>query len=110
MNTWDDEVTLLKVEIGDEDGYPTDPIETRRTVYANKKSATRTEFYAANQSGLRADVVLEIHAYEYEGERYLEHNGKRYEIIRTYSPSFELVELTCTDLSQRVKDNGTRKN
>lgn len=98
---WSDVVSLVYVTPGeDEAGYPTEPVETKREVLANMKSVLRSEFYAAAQSGMKADVVFEIHAFEYNGERILEHNGKRYEVIRAFQTSTEEIELTCSDLSQ----------
>ncbi|MGV3139442.1 phage head closure protein [Brevibacillus agri] len=98
---WSDLVALVTVTPGeDEAGYPTDPVETRREVLANQKSVMRSEFYAAAQSGMKADVVFEIHAFEYNGETILEHGGKRYEVIRTFQATPEEIELTCSDLSQ----------
>ncbi|MEJ8546627.1 phage head closure protein [Brevibacillus borstelensis] len=108
LRTWDHEVSLIVMSAGeDEAGYPTEPKEiSRNTVFANKLSVTQTEFYAANQSDMKADAVFEVHTFEYDGERILEHAGKRYEIIRTYQPSPEIMELTCSDLSQRGRDSG----
>src|SRR5690606_21742013 len=99
--TYDELITLISITQGeDEAGYPVDAVETRRDVLANKKSVTRSEFYAANQSGLRADIAFVVHGYEYNGERFVEHNGKRYEVIRTFEVSFEEMEIICTDISQ----------
>ncbi|MBO9596372.1 MAG: phage head closure protein, partial [Cohnella sp.] len=103
---WNEEIQLIKSTPGEDNaGYPTpaDPEEeTRREVLANKLSVKRSEFYAANQSDMRADALFEIHAIEYEDEKLLEHEGKRYKVIRTYSPEPEYIELTCSDLSQRA--------
>lgn len=110
MNTWDEEVALLSVNVKDDDGYSTKSDNKQRTVYANKRSVTRSEFYSANQSRRKADIILEIHAFEYEGEKYVEYNKKRYEVIRTYTVSPELLELTCSDISQGVKNNGEVEN
>ncbi|CAM3743983.1 phage head closure protein [Cohnella lubricantis] len=100
---WNEAVQLIKVTTGeDAGGYPIDPVESSREVLANELSVKRSEFYAANQSGMRADVVFEIHAIEYEDEKLLEHAGKRYEVIRTYSSEPEYIELTCSDISQRA--------
>lgn len=100
-------IYLIHVTFGeDESGYPTGPTETKRETFANEKSVKRSEFYAANQSGLRADVILVIWEAEYRGERIIEHNGKRYEVIRTFNPSPLLLELTCSDLSQRGQSGG----
>lgn len=101
--SWNEIVSLITVPPAkkDEAGYPIDmkDQETKREVYAKKKSIKRSEFYAANQNGIKADIAFIIRIFEYEGEQLLEHNGKRYKIIRSYETSSEMIELTCSDKS-----------
>ncbi|MGM1048400.1 MAG: phage head closure protein [Bacillota bacterium] len=98
--TWDEVVNLISVvQDVDDAGFPTKPKEVKRETLANELSVRSAEFYAANQSGMSADTVFEVHTFEYEGERLLEHNGKRYSILRTYETSDETIELTCSDKS-----------
>lgn len=93
-------ITLISITFGkDEAGYPTEPKETKRETMAREISVKRSEFYAANQNGLRADVTFEIWQAEYQGEKYFEHNGKRYEVIRTYNTSHLMMEITGSDIS-----------
>lgn len=71
------------------------PIETERTVIAESKSITRTEFYSAMER-FTPEVVFVVRGYEYEGETVVEdEQGKRYDVIRTYQVDFENMELTC---------------
>lgn len=75
------------------------PTETIRTVIADSKSVTRTEFYQAIEK-FRPEVVFVIRGYEYEGETVVEdEQGKRYNVIRTYQTEFEDMELTCQSLN-----------
>lgn len=98
--TWNEEISLISVTNGeDEAGYPIDPVENKREVLANKLNVTRQEFYAASQSDMRADAIFEVHAFEYENEQYLEHDGKRYEVIRTFLTADDTIELTCSNKS-----------
>ncbi|NOJ73888.1 phage head closure protein [Paenibacillus alvei] len=99
---WNDEVALIVEEAGETDsGYPTDSTETSRSiVLANKLSVQRAEFYAAAQNSMKVDQVFEVHAFEYNGEKLLEHDGKRYEIVRTYQAEPEYIELTCSVMPQ----------
>ncbi|BFH59450.1 phage head closure protein [Paenibacillus azoreducens] len=96
--SWDEVVTLIAIAPGeDEAGYPTPPKEFPREVLANKLNVKGIEFYAANQTGMKADCIFEVHAFEYEGEKLLEYEGKRYAVIRTYGTNDETLELTCSD-------------
>lgn len=93
--SWDDQVTLIKTSyIKDEIGNQIEQQE-RQVVYCNKKSVGRSEFYSANVKDARPEILLEIHAFEYDGQRLVEFNGVVYRVLRDYSPSFETVELTC---------------
>lgn len=79
-----------------------DPIETPtpRQVFANKKSIRQAEFYQAQATGLRPEIMFEIRAIEYEGESILEHEGKSYSVIRTYTKNDEIMELICSGLAK----------
>lgn len=91
--TFDHEVELIKISHSD------DPeviiTETSRTLLANKKSVVRSEFYQAFANNLKPTIIFEIHAFEYENEQKLRHEGQDYLIIRTYSKNSEILELIC---------------
>lgn len=99
---WNEEVALIVMTAGEnESGYPTEPVETSRNeVLANKLSVQRAEFYAAAQSSMKVDQIFEIHAFEYNEEKLLEHDENRYEVVRTYQAEPEYIELTCSVLPQ----------
>lgn len=92
---WKYELTLIeKTYTQDEIGNQI-PVENRNTVFCDKKSIGRSEFYNAAATGLKPEIIFVVHDYEYSGEKAVEHEGVRYNVIRTYSSDFEEVELTC---------------
>lgn len=79
-----------------ENGYKVET-EARREVFVNKKSATRSEFYAAKQAGDKIALVLEVRGSDYEGETRIEYGGNPYEVVRTYTRAGEVIELNCKE-------------
>ena len=69
--------------------------EIARQVFADKKSVRSTEFYQAHAVGLKPEVNLIIRQVDYNGESRLRLSGKVYDVLRTYSKTGELLELTC---------------
>lgn len=96
--TWDDEVTLIGI-----DGYDTDalgqkvPKEKRTTVCCSKLPIARQEFYQARQNDIEVSEILVVHSYEYNNENYVEFNGKKLKVLKTYPKSLEELELTCIE-------------
>ncbi len=92
---YDNELTLVK------QSYKTDtlmnqiPEEIKTVVYCDLKSITRAEFYNAASQGIKPEIVFVIHKYEYNDEKEILFEGKKYKVIRTYSKDFEEIELTC---------------
>lgn len=95
---WKDVAILVKVELTEDgEGYKS-RTETRREVFTNKKSATRSEFYTAKQAGDKIALVLEVKAADYQGEERVEFGGKPYEVVRAYThPNGEKVELNLKE-------------
>ena len=106
MATFDHELTLIdfettRNEYGD---IITQPIKT--VVLCDLESVTRSEHYAAAQSGLRPESVFIVNKHEYNGQKEVEFEGDRYEVLRTYAPKkqddislFDTIELTCQGLT-----------
>jgi SPP1 family predicted phage head-tail adaptor len=100
-----DVITLIAVTKGqDADGFPAE-IEHPHNVFADKKSVSRAEFYSSLQAGVNATAVFLTRQCDFEESAYngteatrLEHNGKKYKILRTYSKDEEMLEITCSDL------------
>lgn len=104
---WSDIITLIAVaapepEETDDQGFYLPPTETRREVFANKRSVGYSEFYKSAQTGTVAELKFTVRTDEYGAEGFVEHQGKRYKVLRTYeTANGEFTELTLTDLSER---------
>ena len=96
--TYDHELILIG-HIYEEDEWGNQvAVETRTPIFCQLKSVSRQEFYAAAQSGLKPEIVFVVHAYEYNGERKVEFDGKKYSVVRTYRADFEEMELVCEEV------------
>ena len=94
---WKDVITLRTKRTGqDADGYPT-AIYDDIKVYANKKSVTRSEFYASNANGIDLKYVFEIRSEDYDEQKDIIYEGKEYEVRRAYQKGEGTVELSCSD-------------
>ena len=71
--------------------------EVKSVLLCRKKSITRSEFYQANQAGIRPSLVVDIHSFEYDNQELAEFEGKRYRVIKTYPVDLETLELTMTE-------------
>lgn len=97
---YDQEIKLVsKKRITDEYGDPvTQDIE--RTVFAEEKSVSQTEFYQAQAAGFKPERKFKIADYlDYQGEKILKYKEntekeEEYSIIRTYRTGNEL-EIVC---------------
>lgn len=91
------------IELGNmqEDIVKGEPIQTLvyKELYANKKSIRQSEYYQAAVTGLKPELVFEVHTFEYNNEQKLRYPageaGKVYDIIRTYENG-EKMELTVS--------------
>jgi hypothetical protein len=70
-----------------------------RTVFANKMSIKRSEFYMAANTGLKPELVFEVRSLEFNNDEAVRYptgeDGKVYSIIRTYDKG-EFTELTVS--------------
>lgn len=76
--------------------------EIARQVFADKKSVRSTEFYQAHAVGLKPEVNLIIRQVDYNGESRLRWSGKVYDVLRTFSKTGELLELTCAKRTEVI--------
>lgn len=99
MEGYGDEVlTLIQARaITNEFGYPMTIQEQRRGVYAQLRSAGRSEFYQARSAGVEIEMIAIIRAEDYAMEREAELYGRRYSILRVYRKDRGFVELTLND-------------
>ena len=97
---WRDKAVLIREEkTVNENGYK-DITTTRREVFVNKKSATRSEFYTAKQAGDKIALALEVRGADYLGETMVAHEGRLYEVVRAYTKSGEIYELNCKEAQE----------
>ncbi|MBS8059754.1 phage head closure protein [Streptococcus suis] len=95
---WNHEITLVAKKITGKDKLKQNITEEVNTVLlCRKKSITRSEFYQANQAGIRPSLVVDIHSFEYDNQELAEFEGKRYRILKTYPVDLETLELTMTE-------------
>lgn len=67
--------------------------EEKTEVFAEVGSVGQSEFFAAAQNGLKAQFQFKVWPDEYSNQPYVEYNGQRYSIYRTYEPPGQKVEL-----------------
>lgn len=91
-----DVINLVKISNSKNEYFDIVQTETKRQVYANKKSIKMSEFYQAQVVGMKPELIFEIWANEYEGEEYIEFDGIKYKIIRTYMKSVDILELVVS--------------
>lgn len=67
--------------------------ETKRLVFCDVRSVSRAEWFEAGRDGLQPSFVLVTFRHDYEGEKIVEFEGRRYGIYRTYVAKNERIEL-----------------
>lgn len=106
--TYDEEVTLIAVT--EDTSGPGDTIqkETRSVSYAEIVSPYMRETYQALAQGLKPEFVAVLPNWydDYHGERQLEYQGVRYNIIRAYRAKDDSCELTVTRTKANVSNSG----
>lgn len=70
-------------------------VETRTEIYARKESISQSEFYKGGEAGLKPDFRLITAIIDYNGEREVELDSKKYGIYRTYERDQDYIELYC---------------
>ena len=74
----------------DAQGDPT-ITETSRMVFCGVRSVGQQEFYQASATDFHPELKLVLADYlDYQDERLVEYNGRRYRVIRTYRAGQEL--------------------
>lgn len=65
------------------------------TVYADKKSISQSEFFAAGQNGIRPATMFLVRTKEYGGQKRIKCDDNVYSIYRTYDRPDGVTELYC---------------
>lgn len=73
------------------------PVEKTRKVLASISSVKQSEFYQAQISGLKPEIVFKIRSFEYKNEKMILYKNKKYDIIRTYTTLEGILEIVCTE-------------
>lgn len=60
---------------------------TKREVFCEVNSATRSEFYQASAVGIKPELEVELFFLDYEGEEVAIYDGQYYRVVRTYRGS-----------------------
>jgi len=93
---WSDIINLVAFTLAENNIGDSIKTKIERQIYCDKKSIKRTEFYQAAAVGLQPESVFEMRIIDYEGEKLLTYEGDEYNVIRSYSPSIETIELICS--------------
>lgn len=99
---WRDVIDLITITTTQNNMGDNIETETSNQVFANKKSIRQSEFYQAQATGLRPEVMFEIKTINYNQETKLGYNDKTYNIIRVYDKNGEITELICQCLVNGV--------
>lgn len=107
--TFDVEVTLIAVSESPNAIGDTVQTETRTVSYAEIVSPYMKETYEALAQGLKPEFVAVLPNWydDYHGERLLEYEGVRYNIIRAYKAKDFSCELTVTRIKANVSNSDT---
>lgn len=76
--------------------------KTPRTVYGVQESISSSEFYKAEQAGIRPNSRITMPAMDYHGETFIKIGTQEYTVYRTYYVGRDKVELY---LGERVGNN-----
>ena len=81
----------------DEHGDPLLRQQVSEVVFAEQLSIQQSEFYQAQTSDKKPEIKFKITDYmDYQGQKYLIHEGIRYSILKTYQkPGSTELEITC---------------
>lgn len=66
-----------------------------RVVLARVGGVSRSEFYTASAAGMKPSATFSVHPADYQDEKFLVYEGKRYRVLRTYPKSLREIELVC---------------
>ena len=78
-------------------GYQVVDKRTDIVVWANVKSATRSEFYAADARKINVVIAFDVNSEDYKGQRKVVYNSIIYSVVRAYQKGLGTIELNCSD-------------
>ncbi len=87
---------MVPSEERDVNGDPVTREQISEMVYAEIKSIGQSEFYQAQTADIKPEIKFRITDYmDYQGQKYLIHEGIRYTVLRTYRTNGNELEITC---------------
>ena len=89
----DDVLILLQTTYTENDAGIQVPTNTKKEVFCQRRSVSRSEFFNAGRNGLNPTFVFVVFKGDYEGESICEYNGLTYAIYRTYETNDDYMEL-----------------
>jgi len=66
---------------------------TEREIFCQVESITRNEFFEAGRNGLNPEYKFLIFFGDYQNERVVEYDEKRYAVYRTFRGKNDIIEL-----------------
>lgn len=91
----DTEIALINVEIENDDWGNSIKKEFKEFILAKVKSVSQSEFYQAASQGFKPELVFEIYKVQYNQQPFIEYEGGRYSVVRTYSNTLDKLEIVC---------------
>ena len=96
-----DTISLVNVvKTTDADGYETTTETLTEVMCDSGNGVTRSEFYEAMKAGIRLTAAFEMWACDYDGQKVIEHNGKRYNVERAFPLGDGAVQLNCSEIKR----------
>lgn len=95
-----EEIELVQItEERDGDGYVVNT-EYKKLVFADAQSVKREEFYSGMKAGIVLSATFVMMACDYENQQYVDYDGVRYKVVRTYRTGRDQIELNCTEVAR----------
>jgi viroplasmin and RNaseH domain-containing protein len=108
MTAWVDELILISQQPLDErvndNGFENQQLESKTTVFCNKKSVGYSEYFKSQQTGKVVEAKCEVHKADYGGEDTVEMDGRRFYVLKTYELDEDTIELSLTDLRNKESE------
>jgi hypothetical protein len=91
----DDVCNLISITTTKDELNQYESIEKNYMVFCSKLSITRTEFHTAGVLGFRPAMMLVVDSDSYDDEKFLEYQGTKYSIYKTFMRKDGFTELYC---------------
>ena len=78
-----EQITLISKKT-EGNGFSITETEIKKTVYCDEKSVGQKEFFSAEAKGIKAEYMVEVWSFEYNGSTVAEYKGNLYTVYRTF--------------------------